>query len=236
MPPGIYLHIMTHSLCAKLKPETFKERQTWGTSAAKETGAKVHEYSLKSCGACNMKVLPAGVLCSSNLMSGKVVGNLGCHWGDNNSSSSPQKGLKQVVSKKVWNYDWVQQRQPPLFGHTFFAFCFCLFSWEGECVSCGRLRTGERALFLPATHRLGQTWMTVFLRHDEESIRCQNRSDIIIDTSHCTQGFIPICFLDGKYSTHPGHTREVVPAFDLRIVHLISCSSHLGIEAAYHHC
>ena len=79
----------------------------------------------------------------------------------------------------------------------FLAIYFLVFVYvflvEKECVSCGTLRTGESALFLTATQRLGQTWMTVVLRHDEESIRCQNRSDIIIDTSHCTQGFIPIC-------------------------------------------
>lgn len=99
-----------------------------------------------------MKVLPAGVPCSSNLMSGKVVGNLGCHWGDNNSSSSPQKGLKQMVSKKVWNYDWVQQRQPQLFGHTFFVFVYLV---EKENVlAVGGLELGKGHCFSSHT----QAW------------------------------------------------------------------------------
>ena len=132
-PWYIPLHNDTLTMCQIKNLKHLRKDRHGGTSAAKETGAKVHEYSLKSCGACNMKVLPAGVPCSSNLMSGKVVGNLGCHWGDNNTSSSPQKGLKQMVSKKVWNYGWVQQRQPQLFGHIFFGFCFCFFSWEGMC-------------------------------------------------------------------------------------------------------
>lgn len=132
-------------------------------------------------GACNMRVLPAGVLCSGILMSGNVVGSLGCHWGDNNTSSSPRKGLKQMVSKEVWNYDWGQKRQPQPFGCSFFFI-------EKE----GTLAVGGLERELGKQQKLGQIWMIIFLIHDKESIRGQSRSGTITDTSYCTEEFIPV--------------------------------------------